>query len=171
VASFSEFISIGIVSKIHGIKGELSITPLTDEPEQFNTLKFLYLILARERKLFKVESIRSVRKKIFLKLSGIDDRTSAEALKGAVVETTISELRPLDENEYFIHDLIGLAVKTVTGDYIGVLKDVICLSANDVYLIEDGNKEILIPAIRQVITKVDLTRNEMIIDPIDGLLE
>ena len=166
-----EFISIGIVIKAHSIKGELQIFPLTDEPEQFSDLDTIYLNLSGKRKSYRVEKVRLTRNRVFLKLESINDRTTAQNLKGALIEIILTDLRELSNNEYFIFDLIGLKVKNLAGEFIGELIDVLTLPANDVYIINNGKQEILIPAIRDVIKEINLEQGEMIIDPIDGLLD
>ena len=167
----TDFISIGVVVKARGIKGELVVTPLTDNLIQFNTLTSIYLSFMGERKNFIVEKAHSIQHKIFLKLENINDRTSAQKLKGALIERKRSDLRKLSKNEYFIFDLIGLKVKKLTGEFVGDLTKVLSLPANDVYVVNRGNHEFLIPAIKDVIKKIDLDKKEMIINPIDGLLE
>ena len=166
-----EFVSIGAVNKAHGIKGELQITPITDEPEQFSTLNSCYLNFNEKRKICSIEKVRFTRNKILLKLEGIDDRTTAQKLRGAFVEIKLTDLRELSDNEYFIFDLVGLKVKKMSGEFIGELIDVLTLPANDVYVVNNGEQEFLIPAIKDVIKQVDLKRGEMSIDPVDGLFE
>lgn len=166
-----QLISIGVVIKAHGIQGELDMIALTDDPEQFKVGTAVHLNLKGEYKRYKIEKVRSVPHKMILKLEGVDDRTTAQSLKGAYLEKERGELHELTEDEYFIFDLIGLTVKTLAGAYLGKLTDVWTLTANDVYIVHDGEKELLIPAIKDVIEKVDLDRKEMIIVPIDGLLE
>lgn len=167
----NDFISIGAVIKAHGISGEILIIPFTDELEQFNSIDKVFLNLNARRKIYAVKKVRLTDNKIILKLEGIDDRTTAQSLKGALIERKLADLRKLSDNEYFIFDLIGLEVKDVAGEYLGELTDVLTLPANDVYIIKSGEKELLIPAIKEVIKHIDLNRREMIINPIDGLLE
>lgn len=166
-----EFVSIGAVLKAHGTKGEIQVVPLTDEPQQFKTLDTIYLNLNGKRKICAVDKVQLTHNKIILKLKDIDDRTTAQELKAALIERKITDLRKLSDNEYFIFDLIGLKVKNLSGQFIGELIDVLTLPANDVYIINDGEKELLVPAIKDVIKKIDLDRREMFIDPIDGLID
>ena len=166
-----EFISIGIVIKAHGIKGEVQITPLTDEPVIFFDLYSIYLNINGNRKNCAIEKVRLTHNKIILKFENINDRSAAQNLKGALLEIKRTDLRELSDNEYFIFDLIGLKVKSLTGELIGELKNVLNLPANDVYVVNNGVNEFLIPAIKDVIKRVDLDKGEMIIDPIDGLFE
>jgi len=167
----TDYISIGVVVNAHGIKGELKIHPLTDEPEQFENLDFIYLLNKDDRKLCAVENVRFTQKNIILKIEGVDDRTSAENLKNSLIDIKISDLRPLGQHEYYIFDLIGLRVLTTSGDEKGEIVNVIQYPANDVYVLRIGDKEHLIPAIKEVVMKIDLDEGVMIINPIDGLFE
>ncbi|MBD3288816.1 16S rRNA processing protein RimM [candidate division KSB1 bacterium] len=171
VVQKKEFISIGAVTKAHGIKGEIGVKPLTDEPEQFTLIKSVYLNINNSRTLVEVEKVRLQQNFIILKLAHINDRTAAEQLKGALIEREISELRELEDNEYYVFDLIGLEVKDLDGNLIGELVDVMILPANDVYVIRGGEKEFLVPAIQDIVKKIDLDRNEMLIYPMNGLFE
>ncbi len=166
------FISIGAVAKAHGIKGEISVRPLTDEPEQFTLLQSVYLNTKNSRTLAEVERVRLQHNFIILKLAHINDRSSAEQLKGALIELEFSKMRKLEDNEYYIFDLIGLVVKDLNGKFLGVVVDVMALPANDVYVIRDDNEnEFLIPAIQDIIVKIDLVQKEMLIDPLEGLFD
>ncbi|MBN1153726.1 16S rRNA processing protein RimM [candidate division KSB1 bacterium] len=167
----SDFISIGIVINAQGIKGELKIYPITDEPEQFEDLEFIYLSTKGVRKRYQVQHVRFTNKHVVIKLEGIDDRTTAENLKNSLIERKLSELRPLDENEYYIFDLIGLTVITISGESRGQIVDVLTNPANDVYVVSDGSNEYFVPAIKDVVKKIDLGAGEMVIDPIDGMFE
>jgi 16S rRNA processing protein RimM len=166
-----EFIAIGVVVRAHGIKGEFQVFDYTDEPEQFDALTSVYLSLNDVRKLYEIETIRHTRDRIILKLKDIDDRTTASNHKGALIERKLSELRPLSDDEYYIHDLVGLRVETDEGVYLGVISNVLNLPANDVYVVLENGRETLIPAIKDCIRKVDIDNGVMIIHPLDGLLE
>jgi len=167
----SDFISIGVVVNAQGIKGEVKVYPLTDEPEQFDELEFLYLTNKGERNLYPVEFVRLNKNIIILKLTGINDRTTAENLKNFLIQRKISDLRPLAENEYYVFDLIGLKVITISGEKLGQIVDVLSNPANDIYVVSDEKKEYYVPAIKDVVKTIDLDAGVMMIDPIDGLFE
>jgi 16S rRNA processing protein RimM len=166
-----EFVSIGIVTKAHGLKGELVITPITDEPQQFEKLKNISLKdQAGERKTFTLERVNIKPNRIILKLKNINDRNHALTLKGLFVDKQMGEWEDLPPDEYYIFDLIGLQVKTTDNLYLGEIIDVLTFPANDVYVVNDGSREYLIPAIKDVIKKVDLEEEYILIEPLDGLL-
>ncbi len=166
-----DLICIGKVNAAHGIRGEVSIVPYTDEPQQFQSVSSLYVTHRAVTKQMGVEHVRMTEKKIIVKFRNIDDRTSAEQLRGALIQRNRSDLRDLADDEYFVFDLIGLTVKTVAGITIGTVTDVMNMPAHDIYVVKQGRREFLIPAIQSVIKAVQLDAGEMIIDPIDGLLE
>jgi 16S rRNA processing protein RimM len=80
-------------------------------------------------------------------------------------------LPSLPEGHYYIHELVGLTVKTMQGEKIGTICDVIQTPAQDVYVIDAGEKEIMIPAVKQFVKRINIQKNEMWIDPIEGLIE
>lgn len=166
-----EFISIGAVVKAHGVMGQLVVKPLTDELDQFNDLESIYLSLNGKSEEHVIDDVNVSKNQVILKLRDIKDRNSADNFRGALIEIKFSDARELAENEYFIFDLIGLNVKTIQGEYIGEIVDVLQLPANDVYVLKSGENEILIPAIKEIIKNISLDKQEVIIDPMDGLLD
>jgi 16S rRNA processing protein RimM len=103
-------------------------------------------------------------------LEGVDDRDAAERLTGAFIKIPPEEALPLEENEYYLRDLIGLAVKTDGGEELGRLTDVISTGANDVYAVDKpGQKQLLIPAIKECIVAVDISGGSMTVHLLDGL--
>lgn len=166
-----EFISIGIISKAHGIKGDVVITPITDEPQQFESLHDVLLKWDHgPRKSISIERGKIRNNKIIVKFAGIDTRDAALALKGVCIEKRIENCGPLPEDQYYIFDLIGLEVFTTEKVYLGEIKGVMTLPSNDVYVVQH-KKEILIPAIKEVIKNIDIEQGIVIVQPIDGLLD
>jgi len=166
-----EFVSIGIVARAHGIRGEVQVNPTTDDLQQFKTFKQIYLkIYKGERKLLKVERARIQNDKAILKFEGIDNRTDAADLKNSRIEKQFDPHVPLLPDEYYIFDLIGLAVKTTENRLLGEIIEVLTLPANDVYVVKNGTEEYLIPAIKNVIKQIDLEAGIMRIQPIEGLV-
>jgi len=166
-----EFISIGIISRAHGVKGEIAIAPITDELEQFKTLKVISIKDRKdERKVFTIEWVHIEPKRIILKLDGINNRNQALELKGLYIDKHFDESVELPPGEYYIFDLVGLMVRTKDNPCLGEVIDVLALPANDVYVVSDGSKEYLIPAIKDVIKKIDLEEQYILIEPLEGLL-
>jgi 16S rRNA processing protein RimM len=170
-------IAIGQISKVRGIRGEMVIDPLTDDPNRFSELKRIWLSKGEKIARFEVEQVRvgliskRLKQKVLLKLKGVESREEAEKLVGSFLEIEKEGLIKLPEGRYFIFDLIGLKVMTTENRQLGTVKEVISLPANDVYLVEGNEKEYDIPAIKEVVKKIDLEKKVMVIEPKEGLLE
>lgn len=105
-----------------------------------------------------------------MKLSGVDDRDAAEALRGAELQVRREEAMPLPEGRYYVFELIGCRVEEVDGTEIGRLVDVITTAANDVYVVQSSERgEILIPAVRQVVRSVLPDEGRIVVDLPPGL--
>jgi len=164
-------IAIGKITKTRGLKGEVVISPLTDDPERFFLLKEVWISGKEKSKIFQIEKVKKFKEKIFLKFQGIDSPEAAMPLVNSFLEIQKESLPPLPQNRYYVFDIIGLEVLTTQGKKIGVIKDVISLPANDVYTVKSGTKEYDIPATKEVVKKIDLHKRIMIIEPLEGLLE
>jgi 16S rRNA processing protein RimM len=167
-----EFISIGIITKAHGIKGEVLVSSLTDNPEQFKTSK--HLIITQEngnRSEISIQSVRQKNDRFIIKFRGTDNRNQAEALQKCLIEKRSEDIEDLPADEYFIFDLVGLNVFTTANQCLGRIKDVLSHSANDIYVVQGESKEYLIPAIKSVVLKIDLEKEIVLIEPIEGLLD
>ncbi len=166
-----EYVSIGIITRPHGVKGEVVVIPISDQIQQFEELKKISLIdQSGERKSFIIERARVISNRMVVKFENINDRDAALALKGLYIDKRLNEYEALPADEYYIFDIIGLKVKTTDDVWLGKIIDVLILPANDVYVIRDGSNEYLIPAIKDVIKKVDLEQEYILIELMDGLL-
>ncbi len=159
-------IKVGKIVSAVGIRGEVKVYPYTDYPERFEELAGVF---AGEEWL-QPEKIRYHKNTVIIKFQGVDDRNGAEALRDRYLEIDRKDLRRLDEDEYFIFDLIGLEAQDQEGRRIGRVSDVIQNSAQDLYEIEhiDG-KKYFVPAVREFVTDIDINRGIMKIKPIEGL--
>lgn len=162
-------IVIGKVVAPLGIRGEMKVSVLTDFPERFNAGSELVMRLKDgDRSNVVVESSREQKGGIVLKLRGIDTRDDSEAIRGAEFIIDESELAELENGEYFVFDIIGLKVLTDDGRELGEVTEVLQGGANDVYVTSSG---VCIPALKDIVLKIDLARGEMLIHPVPGLLE
>ena len=170
-------ITIGQISKVRGIKGEMVVDSLTDDPERFSALEKVFL--SKDEKVIQVDvekarvvSItKNLKQRVLLKLKGVETPEEAKKLVGSFLEIEREDLIHLPEGRYFIFDIIGLKVITTDDKEIGTVKEVISLPANDVYVVQRDQKEYDIPAIKEVIKKIDLEKKVMIIEPQEGLLD
>lgn len=168
------YIIVGQVRRPHGIRGEVRIEILTDYPERL--VQHEYLCFAHPQSpddvaCYPLESVRPHKGILLVKLAGVDDRDEAEELRGMLVQVPLEDAVPLEEGEYYYFQLIGMNVKTETGEWLGRVAEVIEGGAHDVYIIHGPQGEILLPAIEDVILKLDLEAREMVVHLLPGMLE
>ena len=167
-----DFLQVGVITATHGIRGEVKVFPTTDDPERFLDLETVYLDTGREKKLLTISSVKFFKQFVILKFKGIDNINDIERYKRCPLLVERKDAVALEEDEYFIADLIGLRVITDEDKVLGELTDVLETGANDVYQVTDENgKEILLPAIKDCILSVDLEKGEMKVHILEGLLD
>ena len=165
-----QFLQVGVISSTHGIRGEVKVFPTTDDPMRFKKLKKVLLDTGRERVELEVQSVRFFKQFAIVKFKGIDNINDIEKYKGKGIFVPREDAVPLDEDEYYIADLIGMEVFTEDGHF-GVVRDVMETGANEVYIVEsDKHGEVLIPAIRQCVLDVNVEEKKMKIRLMDGLI-
>jgi len=165
------YLAIGRVVKAHGVQGELSVAVLTDFPERFDTIEWVYLGDEFEADAYCLEKFRWHKKHVLLTLEGIDDRFQAERFKGLFVQIPIEDVAPLEEGDFYVYELIGLQIVTADNQLLGTLIDILETGANDVYVVETPEKnQILLPAIPDVVKKIDVNAGQIIVELIDGLI-
>lgn len=161
--------AIGKVTKVSGLSGEVRVRPLVRQFDDYVEDKNLSLgfsdTIAREIKLKK--SLGLGKRKRFL-FEGVSSRDDAESLIGQILYAQVSEQDPI---LLISPDLIGASVFTVAGEFVGELVDMLTLPANDVYVIENGKKEFLIPVIPEIVKGISTTDGLVTISPMDGLLD
>ena len=159
--------AIGLVERPRGLKGELKALPLTDFPERFEPGARVFI--AGEAR--SIVSSLWQKGRVYFFLDGVRDRESADRLRGELIETPESERPRSAEPFWYIDEIEGLRVVSVDGDELGVVREVLQTGANDVYLIDRGDqRELLVPALRDVVRSVDLEVGVMVVDLPDGLL-
>lgn len=165
-----EFLQAGVITSTHGLKGEVKVFPTTDDPERFEDLETIYLDTGREKKPLEIQHVRYFKQYVILKFKGYDDINQVEGWKQRPLLVDRAHAVELGEDENFIADLIGLTVKTEEGEILGELTDVLETGANDVYVVEaPGQKELLLPAIKQCVLRVDLEEGVMTVRLLKGL--
>lgn len=168
----SDLIAVGAIVAAHGVKGNLKIKPLTDDPERFKELQLVYVELKDDSVIqLHIKDIKINDGFILLAFDEVSDRNTAESLRGGLICITKQELLPLSDNEFYQFEVVGYDVKTTNGELLGKVEEILDLSANDVLVVKSREKEFLIPLIREVIKKINRERKEFVIEPIDGLLE
>ncbi|MDE7351635.1 MAG: ribosome maturation factor RimM [Acetatifactor sp.] len=166
-----DFFQVGIVTSPHGVRGEMKVFPTTDDTRRFKRLKEVIADTGKGRTTLEIEGVKFFKNMVILKFRGIDSCDEAEKYRKTPLLVSRENAVRLGRDEYFIADLIGLAVQDEEGSEIGVLKDVMETGANDVYVIEltDG-RELLLPAIRQCVLQVDVKAGFIRIHILEGLL-
>ena len=162
---------IGQIVNTQGLKGEVRVYPYFDDINRFDELENFYLDKNFNQE-FEVERVRYKGNMVIMKIKGVDSVEMAERLKTKNLYVSRENSVDLDEDEFFIADLIGLDVFTVAGEKVGTLKDVLQYSANDVYVVKgDNDKEYLIPSTLKFVPEINIEEKKMIIDPIKGMLD
>jgi 16S rRNA processing protein RimM len=173
------FLAVGRVLAPFGLRGEVRIEFLTDFPDRFRGLKQIFIGSdfsgndgdASAFTPVNLERFRYHRGQGVLKLAGYDDRNAAETLRDLLLWVPTSEAVPLSEDEYFVYQIEGLAVWTTKGEHLGTVTEVLFTGSNDVYVVQDANgREILIPAIADVIQQVDLANGRLVVELMEGLV-
>jgi 16S rRNA processing protein RimM len=165
-------IAVGRISKSVGIRGEVTVIPLTDDPQRFARLETVWI--GRDEatsEQYTIASVRFARSAVILKLNEIESRTVAETKRGNFVYIDSKDTWIPPAGSYFIHDIVGMEVLTDQGEVVGDIKEVLQMPANDVWVVARGKNEILIPAVKEVIVSVDMQRRTVVIHPMEGLLE
>lgn len=149
----NEYLSVGFVTKPHGVRGLIKIEPLTDDVTRFNKMKHVFIEEAGNYVKYEIISRSIAPDHVLLKLKGIDNATDAEALRGKYLFRKRDEGRTLKEGEYYWCDVIGLdVVYADNGKKIGVLDSIINTVSNDVYVVKTDKDEICLPALKQYVT-------------------
>ena len=152
----------------HGIRGELKCRVVTDFPKRrFKPGKTV--ILRGERHTIQAARVQGMT--VLLKLAEVGDRTVAETYHGADVEVPTEDAGPPPRGQFYWHQVIGLRVEhATTGEPLGKVSDIIETGANDVYVVRGERGEILVPAIKDVVRRIDPAAGRMLIEPLPGML-
>ena len=152
-------LSVGVILKPQGIRGEVKVKPYTDSAEDLLGLRRVFLD-GEERKILSARVGAGV---AFLGLKGIPDRNAAELLRGKELFIPREEAPDPGEGRYYIADLLGSEIVTEEGESLGILKE-IRQAATDIYFLDSGGKEILFPAVKGVVTSVDVAAKRITVD-------
>lgn len=161
---------IGQIVNTQGLKGEVRVYPYTNDKSRFDDLKHFYTDKSLNTE-YKVERVRYKGNMVIMKIKDVDSIELAEKLKTKNMYLSREDSIELEEDEFFVSDLIGLNVFTVDGKEVGKVTDVLQHAINDVYVIESNGKEYLIPSVEKFVPTIDLENNKMIIDPLKGMLD
>lgn len=165
-------IAVGRINATHGIKGQLKLYSYSGNLDTLHNVKECLIQLPGDKTVpHRIQKAALHGNKILLTLEGIVTIEAAEPLVGGELMVWQDQLPEPENDEYYWKDLIGLSVSTIDGVHLGTLTQIMETGANDVYLVKNGRKEYLIPAIADVIHAVDITSGTMTITPLEGLLD
>jgi len=162
------YLAIGKLRRSHGIHGDMVMEVLTDFPDRIRVGKFVYV--GENHDAREIVSSRSHDRMLIIRFSGIDTPEDAGLMRNQNVYVKAAELPKLPQGEYYHHQLLGLSIVDENGQKLGELKEILETGANDVYVVKfPEGKELLLPALDDVILGVDLERGEMIVRPPEWL--
>ena len=166
-----EYFEIGQIVNTNGLKGVLKIKPFTDDITKFERLKTIYIDKASSLLEFKIEKVRYNKNMVMIKLEGIETIEEAKKYRNCFVKIKREQEEPLEDGVYYISDLLKCEVFTEEGVLLGSIVDVFPTGSNDVYVVKnEEGKQILIPAIGEVVVDVDTNRKKIVIKVMKGLL-
>ena len=162
----------GEVVRPHGLDGRLKIRSHAQSEKSFLQSGVIFLKpRSGGTRAFTVSSVKPHKNNVLLTLKGLDSLEEAEEYRGAAVFIRRDSLVQEETDEYFWFDLIGLEVYLDTGKYIGTIHHILPTGSNDVYVVREGETEVLVPAIHEVVKEIDLDARKMIITEMEGLLD
>jgi 16S rRNA processing protein RimM len=154
---------IGEVTGPFGVRGEMKVSPLTDFPERYKGLKCVYF--GADRKEYAVTQSRTHQGRILLKVQGIETPEQVSALGHVDISIPRAEAVPLPDGSYFLNELIGVRVRTSDDRDIGPITDVLRTGSNDVWVVGQGKKSVLIPAIADAVQELNIAEKYAVILP------
>jgi 16S rRNA processing protein RimM len=162
------YLVVGVLGRPVGLKGEVEVEVVTDDPSRF--VPGSRLVVGGPARPLTLSSVRRHGERTIVAFEEVPDRTGAEALRGAELVVPMSAARALGPDEFWDHDLVGCEVVVTDGRDVGTVVDVLHSAANDVLVVRGGGDEHLLPLIRDVVRSVEPGRR-ITIDPMPGLLE
>ena len=165
-----EYLKIGLITKPHGLKGEIKVVPLTDNVERFNKLTKIYLFNNNKYEVEIIKSIKKANDLIILKFLNYNNRDEVEKLRNLYIFIDRNEGIPLDDGEYYTQDLVNCNFY-YKNKFLGNVIDVINEGSCDIFIIKDKNKEIFYPFIADYITSIDIINKRININYIGGYFD
>ena len=166
-----DLLLLGKVVRPHGIEGALRIKSYAQSEESFLRAGTVFLRSSSgDIREYTVLSARPHKDILLMKLEGLNTLEEAEKYREASILIKRDSLPTKGDEEYFWHELIGLEVYLSEGEYVGTIRHILPTGSSDIYVVQKGKKEVLIPAVHDVVKEIDLIHNRMIISEVEGLL-
>ena len=168
-----QLVRVGRVTGTHGLKGAIRVRPDNPDSEALSPgMPVVFEGRGDPPREYVVKSVaRAGAAALRIELDGIDSIDSAEALRGGVLSVRASQLSPPEPGEFYYYQVVGCEVFTTAGVRIGSVTEVFGTGANDVWVVRDGEREVLVPVIEDVVKAIDLGARRMTIEPVPGLLD
>ena len=166
-----ERLEVGQIVNTFGIKGFVKVYPYVNDTSRFDDLKTVYVKLKKQESKLEIEEVKYQKNMVLIKFKGIETVEQAELLRNSYIEIDRSQAIPLEKDEYFIADLLGLDVYLDTGEKLGILDDIYNTGGSDIYVVKNElGKQFLLPYIDDVVKNIDLENGKITVHIIDGLI-
>ena len=166
-----QLLQVGVITQPHGVRGEVKVFPTTDDPVRFKKLKKVILDTGKEKLDLEVEHVKFFKQFVIVKFKEFDNINDIERYKRCPLLVTRENAVSLEEDEFFVADMIGMKVITEDGTEFGTLSDVMETGANDVYVIDSKEHgEVLMPAIKECVLNVDMESGIITVHLMNGLI-
>lgn len=164
-------LEIGQIVNTFGIKGMVKVKPFTDDIKRFDELKTVYVEKNSNQTEYEIEEVKYHKGMVLIKFKGIDKVEQAEMLRNTYLTVSRDSVEELEEGRYYIVDLLGLEVYTDEQILLGTLEDIFNTGSNDIYVVKDKQgKQILLPAIQDVVKQIDIENKKIIVHLLPGLI-
>nr|WP_042183415.1 ribosome maturation factor RimM [Kibdelosporangium sp. MJ126-NF4]CEL15500.1 16S rRNA processing protein RimM [Kibdelosporangium sp. MJ126-NF4]CTQ92098.1 16S rRNA processing protein RimM [Kibdelosporangium sp. MJ126-NF4] len=165
---------VGRVAKAHGLRGELAVDVRTDSPEQRFAVGSVVAARLRDGTStpLTLASTRTHGERLLVTFDEVPDRTAAESLRGALLLADTDTLLPTgDPDEFYDHELEGLAAVLTDGTAVGVVREIVHSAAGELLAVDMDGREVLVPFVREIVPEVDIAGRRVVLDPPEGLLD
>ena len=167
----TKYLEIGQIVNTFGIKGMVKVKPFTDNIERFSNLEKIYIKNKSGQTEYKIQEVKYHKNMVLIKFEGIENPEQADLLRNSYLIVDRETEEPLEAGRYYIVDMIGLDVFTDDNEYLGKLEDIYNTGSNDIYAVKNElGKQVLLPAIEDVIKNIDMDNKKVIVHLIPGLV-
>ena len=166
-----KYFEVGQIVNTFGVKGFVKVNPFTDDAERFEELKTVYICKKDGMQKVEIQEVKYHKNMVLIKFKGIDKVEQAELLRNSFLLISRYSVDELEEGRYYIVDLIGINVYTDEQVLLGTLDDIFNTGSNDIYVVKSKEgKQILLPAIGDVIKNIDIENKKMTVHLLPGLI-
>lgn len=168
----SDRIAVGVIRRAHGVRGEASIEPWTDSVHRFDELESVTLVSPDEKQTreVRIESVRAHGERALVKFAGVETPEDVQLLQNWTIEIPADEARALEEDEYFLHDLVGLTLFDAEGRELGVVDDVLEGGGGVILVVKRaGGRTYELPFAAELCTEIDVPGKRIVVALPEGL--